>query len=103
MENNTIHSVSMIKCTVEMYGLPPSVTKLNKLQVDLNQGAGLPELIATLRSKIPTLVGSVINVLKDKLLDNYAFIINGRFYLNDNEVKLQDGDRVVLVLLAMGG
>ena len=86
-----------------MFGLPPGLTDLTKIEVELCQGDDLNGLVAGLRSKIPTLAGNVISAKEDKLLDNYAFIVNGHYYLNDGDVRLQDGDRVVLVLLAIGG
>jgi molybdopterin converting factor small subunit len=93
----------MIKCLVEMFGIPPEVTDLSKIEIELSEGSGLKELVESLRSKIPALAGKVIDARENRILDNYTFIINGRYFPSENELELRDGDRVVLVLMAMGG
>jgi hypothetical protein len=89
--------------TVEMYGLPPVLTRQRQAEIDLKEENDLPALVAGLRRSIPALSGSVINPSQDRLSENYAFIINGQFQQNDSHVRLKPGDRIVLVLLATGG
>ena len=93
----------MAKCVVEMFGLPPGLTNLQKVEVGLKNGAALNDLIAALRHEIPSLEGYVICPGEDHLTESYAFNINGRFYFDDRELQLQDGDRVALLTLAVGG
>jgi hypothetical protein len=96
-------SKSMFKNTVEMYGISPHITPVVKVEVELNEGGLIPDVIAALKAKIPALEGPVIQSGYNRLSENYAFIINGQFHMNEDEVKVQPGDRIVLVLLAVGG
>ena len=92
-----------MRCVVEMFGLPQEITKLRQVEVELKDKAGLRDLIAALRRKIPTLEGHAIHAGEDRLRQYYAFNVNGYFYSDDSELQLQDGDRVGLLLLASGG
>ena len=93
----------MNRCIVQLFGLPREVTELNELEVKLKDGASLGDVIAVLRREIPALEGRVIRAGENRLMEHCAFNINGRFYLNDKDVQLQDGDRVSLLTLATGG
>ncbi len=86
-----------------MFGLPREVTELREVEVRLKDGANLGDVIAALRRKIPALEGGVIRAGENRLMEHCAFNINGRFYLNDKDIQLQDGDRVSLLTLATGG
>ena len=92
----------MIIC-VQLFGLPRDITKLRAVDIELNDGASLRDLIAALKRKIPALEGRVIRAGEDRLLSHYSFNVNGRFYSNDRELQLQRDDRVVLLTLASGG
>ena len=87
----------MFRCTVEMFGLSDEITGLRKVEVELRDGASLGALIAALRREIPALEGCVICDGEDRLTEYYAFNINGRFYFDDRELQIQDGDHVVLL------
>jgi len=93
----------MNRCIVQLFGLPREVTELQKVEVGLKDGANLGDVIAALRREIPALEGRVIRAGENRLMEHCAFNINGCFYLNDKDVQLQDGDRVSLLTLAIGG
>jgi molybdopterin converting factor small subunit len=93
----------MFKSKVQMFGLPQQLTSLSDVEVDLSDPAGVQQLTAALRSKMPALEGPVILHELDRLTDNYAFVINGEFHLNDSDIRIKNGDRIVLILLATGG
>ncbi len=93
----------MNRCIVQLFGLPREVTELREVEVKLKDGANLGDVIAALRREIPALEGRVIRAGENRLMEHCAFNINGRFYLNDKDVQLQDGDRVSLLTLATGG
>jgi molybdopterin converting factor small subunit len=93
----------MNRCIVQLFGLPHEITELQKVEVGLKDGTTLGDVIAALRREIPALEGRVIRAGENRLMEHYAFNINGRFYLNDKEVQLQDSDRVALLTLATGG
>ncbi len=93
----------MNRCIVQLFGLPREVTELREVEVELTDGASLGDVIAALRREIPALEGRVIRAGENRLMEHCAFNINGRFYLNDEEVQLQDGDHILLLTLATGG
>ena len=93
----------MNRCIVQLFGLPREITELREVEVRLKGGANLGDVIATLRREIPALEGRVIRAGENRLMEHCAFNINGRFYLNDKEFQLQDGDRIALLTLATGG
>jgi molybdopterin converting factor small subunit len=93
----------MIKCVVEMFGLSPEVSELRSVQIELNEGASLADLIAGLKSRIPALEGPVIRPGENRLTEQYAFNINGCFCFDGSELQIKDGDSVALLTLAVGG
>ncbi len=93
----------MKRCIVQLFGLPREITELQEVEVELKDGANLGDVIAALRREIPALEGRVIRAGENRLMEHCAFNINGRFYLDDREVQLQDGDRILLLTLATGG
>ncbi len=90
-----------MKLTVEMFGLSP-YTEENSVGVDIENGATMGELLAAIGTKMPSLKGRVIQS-DNKLVENYGLYVNGEFVSDDRAVKLKQGDRVVLLLLATGG
>jgi hypothetical protein len=93
----------MIVCTVAMYGITHDITDLREVQVELEDGAGLRDVVAALRHKIPRLEGRVIAMGEDRLMGHCAFNIDGRFCFDDAGVRFQDGDHIGLLTLASGG
>ena len=93
----------MSKFVIRMFGIPQQITNLSEVEVELENGAGIEEVIAALRNKVPALEGPVILRGEDRITENYAFVINGQFQPIDSEIRIQNGDRIALVLLAVGG
>ena len=93
----------MIKCKVEMWGLPREVSGLPEVEVSLKDGAGLPEVIAALKRKVPKLEGQVICSGEDRLEDTCIFNLDGQFLTEDEKIKLKNGDCLRLLTLATGG
>jgi molybdopterin converting factor small subunit len=93
----------LFKCVIGLFGLPRGITGGHKVEVELKDEASLTDVIAALRRKIPKLEGPVILTGEDKLTDHYAFNINGRFYIDDKDIRIHSGDKVGLLALAAGG
>ncbi|MEK7353261.1 MAG: MoaD/ThiS family protein [Chloroflexota bacterium] len=93
----------MIKCRVEMWGLPREVSGLPEVEVKLEADASLKDVIAALKRQVPALEGSVICQGEDRLEDTCVFNINGQFFLEDEKLQLKDGDCLRLLTLATGG
>ncbi len=93
----------MIRCMVQLFGLPHEITELREVEVELKDGANLSDVIAALRREIPALERHAIHAGENRLMKHCAFNINGHFYLDDKEVQLQNSDRIALLTLATGG
>jgi molybdopterin converting factor small subunit len=93
----------MNKWIIPMYGLPREITEKREVEVDLNDGAGMAEVVAALKEKVPALEGPVIVPGEDRLADEYKFNINGTFYFAGMDFKLKKGDRIALLVPMTGG
>lgn len=93
----------MFKCNVEIFGLPDEFNDLRNVEVNLETGTGLNDLVAGLKQKIPALEGPIIIPGENKLTRYYIFNINGRFHLSDSKVQIQSSDHIVLLTLPLGG
>jgi hypothetical protein len=92
----------MMKLTVEMYGLSP-YTELNKIEIEVENGAGIGELIGELGKTLPAFEGTVKEKGTNRLIEKYGIYLNSQFISQDEPVKLKPNDRVVLILQAVGG
>ena len=72
----------MFKCVIPMYGLPREITEIRKVEVELRDEAGMAEVIADLKEKVPALEGPVFRVGENRLQEQYKFNINGQFYFD---------------------
>jgi len=91
-----------MKLTVEMYGLSP-YTELNKVDLDLKDGAEIGELVGALGKKLPAFEGNVKEKGTNRLIEKYGIYLNSQFISQDEPVKLKANDRVVIILQAVGG
>jgi hypothetical protein len=76
---------------------------VRSVEVDLDDGASLRDLVGALRCKLPGLVGSVIRPDEDRLTAHYTFNVNGRFYVDDYDFKVKGHDHILLLTFALGG
>ena len=93
----------MFECTIPMYGLAQEITTVREVKVELRDGAGMAEVIAAMREKVPSLEGPVFRSGQDRLEENYKFNINGRFYFDGTDFELHPGDRIALLVPVTGG
>jgi molybdopterin converting factor small subunit len=93
----------MAKYNVELFGMSNEVVGLRNVDVELDDGASLADLVAALRREMPALEGSVISPGEDRLTKHYTFNINGRFYIDDYTVNVRPDDHIVLLTFALGG
>lgn len=93
----------MFKCVIGLFGLPQEIASEHEVEIELRDEARLTDVIVALRQKIPKLEGPVICDGEDKLTEYYAFNINGRFYTDDKEIRIRNGDNVALLALPTGG
>jgi molybdopterin converting factor small subunit len=93
----------MNRWVIPMYGLPREITEKREVEVELSEGAGMAEVVAALREKVPALEGRAIVPGEDRLVDEYKFNINGTFYFAGTDFKLKKGDRIALLVPMTGG
>ena len=93
----------MFKVTIPMYGLAREITELREVEVELREGTTMPEVIAAMREKIPSLEGPVLRPGEDRLVEQFKFNINGKFYFDGQDFKLKKGDRIALLVPMTGG
>jgi molybdopterin converting factor small subunit len=93
----------VFKCVIHMYGLPQEITTLREVEVELEEGAGMADVIAAMKKKIPALQGPVIRTGENRLEELYKFNVNGHFYFDGMDFQLQRGDRIGLLPPVTGG
>jgi molybdopterin converting factor small subunit len=93
----------MFKVTIPMYGLPREITEKREVEVELRDGATMPEVIAAMKEKVPALEGPVIRRGEDRLVELYKFNVNGKFYFDGQNFELHPGDRIALLIPMTGG
>ena len=93
----------MPKWTIPMYGLQREITEQRQVEVELPEGATMPEVIAAMRARIPSLEGPVIRRGEDRLVEQFKFNLNGRFYFDGQDFNLHQGDRIALLVPMTGG
>ena len=59
----------MFKVVIPMYGLPREITELREVEVELRDGATMPEVIAAMRAKAPSLEGPVVRPGEERLVE----------------------------------
>jgi molybdopterin converting factor small subunit len=98
--------MAMIRCNVEFFGVPIKLTEM-KVEIELEEGAKLRDVIRALRRKVPAVEGSIIVAGEDRMIDGYTFNIHGHFYTendnNDENLLLREGDRIALLTIPIGG
>jgi hypothetical protein len=91
-----------VKYTVEMFGLSP-FTEDNAVELEMKEDATLSDLFASLAEKMPSFKGRVIEEGQRRLVENYGIYVNGQFISDHQDVRVKSTDRIVLILLAVGG
>ncbi len=91
-----------MKLAVEMYGLSP-FTELNKIDIEIPDQSEFGDVLLALTDKIPSFKGPVVDIAKKTLIETYGLYINGQFIDPNESVRIKEGDRVVIILLAVGG
>ena len=91
-----------MKLTVEMYGLSP-YTEANSVIIDVKDNADIRDVLSTVVKEIPSLEGHVIQSGMNRLIETYGIYLNGRFINQDESIGIKPNDRIVLILLAVGG
>jgi molybdopterin-guanine dinucleotide biosynthesis protein A len=92
-----------VTCTVELFGMAQLLAKTKTVSLALPQAATLSQVFAALAEKLPMLVGRVISGDKNQLVDGCACNVNGLEFVRDPTVKIEAGDRVLILSADAGG
>ncbi len=93
----------MFKVVIPMYGLRREITEKREVEVELRDGATMSEVIAAMKKQIPSLEGPVIRRGENRLVEQYKFNVNGKFYFDGQDFELHKGDRIALLVPMTGG
>ena len=93
----------MFRTVIHIYGLPKDISDMREIEIELNDGAGMNEVVGAMKEKIPALEGPVIREGENRLAEYYKFNINGNFYFDGMEFELNEGDRIALLMPMPGG
>ena len=93
----------MVKYTVELFGMSNQFAGRRNVEFELDGDVSLGEVVAALRREMPALEGSIIKPGEDKLTGHYTFNVNGRFCMDDYDVKVTGDDHILLLTFALGG
>lgn len=86
-----------------MYGLPREITPLREVEVELKDNAAMADVLAAMKNRVPSLEGPVIRKGENRLVDQFKFNVNGRFYFDGQDFILNAGDRIALLVPMTGG
>ncbi|MFC1863329.1 MoaD/ThiS family protein [Thermodesulfobacteriota bacterium] len=93
----------MISAVIHIFGLPTELGTVHKVEVQLKDKAGMAEVVAALREKVPGLENIVIRADEDRLEKFYRFNINGRLFFDGMDFELHEGDKIALLMPPAGG
>ena len=93
----------MFKIVINIYGLPQEISTIREVELELEDGAGMADVIAALKEKAPMLEGPVIRSGENRLMDYFKFNLNGHFYFDGMDFELKKGDRIALLMPVTGG
>jgi len=97
--------VDSMQVNIEFTGVTRVLTGQPGCSLALVEGDTLGEIVTTLASRYPQLVGDVIAEGGQKLVATNVFSLNGKKILHEDDLqfKPQDGDRLILLSLLAGG
>ncbi len=93
----------MFKGKVYIYGLPREIADVREVDVELNDDATMGEVIAAIKEKVPALDGPVFRKGENRLMELYKFNVNGDFYYDGQDFRLNGKDRIALLMPVTGG
>ncbi len=103
MEHRSDIEGVMFKTVIHIYGLPREIGTVREAEVELSDEAGMSDVVAALKEKVPELEGPVIRPGENRLMDYFKFNINGQFYFDGMDFTLHEPDRIALLMPVTGG
>jgi hypothetical protein len=94
---------TMIKISVELFGIPRIRAGLREIELELPAGARLHQLVQAIAGACPVLVGDVLRDDLTDLQEGYVFNHNGVSFLSSDSLRLRSGDFLLLLSNQAGG
>jgi molybdopterin converting factor small subunit len=96
---------TVMKIQVEFLGLSRLVTGVKVVSLDLKEGATFRDIVRTLVTTYPALLGNVIQSNREALQEPNIFNLNAKKMIQANQMDSgpSDGDRVILMSMSAGG
>ena len=92
-----------MECTVELFGVPRQLMKTSQVELCLPAGVSLREVVTVLGQREAQMLGRVIAQDMTELVSPYMFYREGKGFVNDLSQGVEPGDRLLLMLAAVGG
>ena len=94
---------SVLSCTVELFGTAQLLAKTKTVALALPSEPTLARVLSVLAEKLPILVGRVITPEKNRLASGFACNVNGLAFVRDPAVRINMGDRILILSADAGG
>lgn len=88
---------------VELFGTARSIVGAREVEIEVEAGASVSEVIAALAASQPGLVGRVIALNGAGLVESYGLNLNGHNFVADLSTPIRPGDRLLLLFTSAGG
>lgn len=93
----------VIHCTVELFGVAQLLAQTREVSLSLPPDATYSHAFAALAGQLPMLVGRVIRPDGSSLVDGYACNVNGLQFVRTMTMRVNPGDRLVILSADAGG
>lgn len=92
-----------MKLVVEFLGLSRRLAQTKEILVELDDQATYRDLLRSLASQFPALVGQVIVPGSYDLVSSHMINIDGQQAVKDLDMRPQDGQRLIFMFVEAGG
>jgi molybdopterin-guanine dinucleotide biosynthesis protein A len=96
-------SVSVVTCTVELFGAARLLAKTREVPLALPQEATLSHVYAALAAQLPALLGRVISPDGCRLSAGYSCNVNGVSFVRSPTARINSGDKIFILSADAGG
>ena len=92
-----------MRLTVEFLGLSRRLAQVKESPVEIADQATLRDVLRHLATEFPALVGPVIVPDTYELVSSHLINLDGRRAAENLDVRLEDGQRLILMFMEAGG
>ena len=92
-----------MQVTVELFGLARRLSGEKEVRVEVGNGATLRDVVAALAARFPAFLGPLVVPDTHDMVEPYFFNYDGRRAARSLEEKPENNDRLLLLLMTLGG